>query len=127
MKECTPGAARWEELTWALLGLWLLGMMTASAIVARGGDPLAWSVGLARQRLRRAMRRAAAGRCGRAPLARELAGAVRDGYARKGSKKARNWPHKKRERPPGAPDIRQATRQEVRSAQRFRRKQDAVA
>ena len=75
------------------------------------------------------------GRCGERPSAGaggrrwrgSWRGAVRDGYARKGSKKARNWPHKKRERPPGAPDIRQATRQEVRSAQRFRQKQDAVA
>ena len=43
----TPGAAR-EELAWSVLGLWLLGMMTASAIAARGGDPLAWSVAQAR-------------------------------------------------------------------------------
>ena len=122
----TPRAAE-EELAWSVLGLWLLGMMTAAAVVARGGDPLAWSAALARQRLRRAMRRAAAGRRERAPLARQLAGAVRDGYTRKGSKKARNWPHKKRERPPGAPDLRQATRQEVRAAQRLRQKQGAVA
>jgi hypothetical protein len=122
----TPAAAQ-EELAWAVLGLWLLGLMTTAAVVARGGDPLAWSVALARRRLRRAMRRAAASRRAGAALARELAGAVRDSYTRKGSKKARHWPHKKRERPPGAPDIRQATRQEVRSAQRLRRKQDAVA
>ena len=122
----TPRAAE-EELAWSVLGLWLMGMMTAAAVAARGGDPLAWSAALARQRLRRAMRQAAAGRRERAPLARQLAGAVRDGYTRKGSKKARNWPHKKRERPPGAPDIRPATRQEVRSAQRLRQKQGAVA
>jgi hypothetical protein len=115
------------ELTWAVLGLWLLGALTASAVLGRGGDPLAWSAALARRRLRRAMRGAAAGRHGRAPVARELAGAVRDGYARKGSKKARNWPHKKRERPPGAPDIRQATRREVRSAERLGQEQDAIA
>ncbi len=121
----TPRAAE-EELAWAVLGLWLLGMMTTAAVVARGGDPLAWSAALARRRLRRAMRQAAAGRRGR-PLAGELAGAVQDGYARKGSKKARNWPHKKRERPPGVPDLRAATQQEVRSAQRLRRKQIAVA
>ena len=122
----TPRAAE-EELAWAVLGLWLLGLMTTAAVVARGGDPLSWSAALARRRLRRAMRAAAAGRRGRPPLARELAGAVQDDYVRKGSKKARNWPHKKRERPPGAPDIRAATRQEVRSAQRLRRKRDAVA
>jgi hypothetical protein len=120
----TPGAAA-EELAWAVLGLWLLGVMTTAAVRSRGGDPLSWSVALARQRLRRALRGAAAGR--RRPLERELAGAVQDGYRREGRKKARHWPHKKRERPPGAPDLRQATRQEVRSAERLRQKQDAVA
>jgi hypothetical protein len=119
----TPRAAE-EELAWAVLGLWLLGLMTTAAVMSRGGDPLSWSVALARQRLRRALRGAAAGR--RPPLARELAGAVQDGYRRGGSKKARHWPQKKRERPPGAPDIRQATRQEVRSAERLRQKQGAV-
>ena len=63
-----------EELAWSVLGLWLMGMMTAAAVAARGGDPLAWSAALARKRLRRAMRQAAAGRRERAPLARQLAG-----------------------------------------------------
>ena len=53
----TPAAARCE-LTWAMLGLWLLGLMTVATILARGGDPLRWSAAKARDRVRRSMRRA---------------------------------------------------------------------
>jgi hypothetical protein len=121
----SPGAAE-EELAWAVLGLWLLGAMSVAAIVARGGDPLSWSVALARQRLRRALREAAGGGRCRDGLAEELATATKDGYRRAGSKKARDWPHKKRQRPPGDPNIREATAQEVRRAQRLREEEDTV-
>jgi Transposase DDE domain len=120
----SPAAAR-EELAWAVLGVWLLGLMTAAAVAARGGDPLAWSAALARRRVRQAMREAAAGRAGRRPLAGLLAAAVQDGYARHRPKRARDWPHKKREKPPGAPEVREATAQEVGRAQRLRQKQAA--
>jgi hypothetical protein len=76
------------ELTWALLGLWLLGLMTAAAFLARGGDPLRWSAAKARDRVRRRRDRG---------LARDLAKATKDGYVRRGGKKARDWPHKKTE------------------------------
>jgi hypothetical protein len=122
----TPRAAE-EELAWAVLGLWLLGLMSTAALVRRGADPLSWSVALARQRLRQALRRATGGRRGRVSLAEELAGATKDGYRRRGSKKARDWPHKKRDKPPGDPDIREATPREVRRAQRLREKEDTAA
>jgi hypothetical protein len=50
----------------------------------------------------------------------QLARAVKDGHTRRRKKAARNWPHKKREQPPGAPRIRMATRAEVRQAQVLR-------
>jgi hypothetical protein len=100
----TPEAARCE-LTWALLSLWLLGLMTAGEILARGGDPLAWSAAKARDRVRRSMRRALTRRYADRRLGRDLAQAVKDGYVRCGSKKARDWPHKKTEKPPGEPKI----------------------
>jgi hypothetical protein len=122
----SPGPAR-EELAWTVLGLWLLGVMSTAAIVARGADPLSWSVAAARRRVRQAMRRAGCGRRrGRVSLAAELAEAVQDGYARQGSKKARDWPHKKREKPPGDPKVRKATRQEVRRAKRLRDKLESL-
>jgi hypothetical protein len=45
--------------------------------------------------------------------------AVKDAYVRRRPKAARYWPHKKRERPPGVPKIRTATREEIRMAQVF--------
>jgi hypothetical protein len=115
----TPEAAR-LELAWGVLGLWLLGVMSVAAIVARGGDPLGWSVALARKRVRAALR--GPDRRGRR-LAGLLAEAVQDGYRRLGRKEARDWPHKKREKPPGAPKIREATAQEVNKAKRVQAKQ----
>jgi lauroyl/myristoyl acyltransferase len=120
----TPEAARCE-LTWALLGLWLLGLMTASAILARGGDPLAWSAAKARDRVRRSMRRALRRQRPDRSLARDLAWAVKDDYARHGGKKARAWPHKKTEKPPGEPKIQSATPEQRRAAKRVKAKQAA--
>jgi hypothetical protein len=118
----TPEAAQ-MELAWAVLGLWLLGIMSVAAIVERGGDPLSWSVALARKNVRAALR----GPTIRGPRLPELlATAVKDGYQRLGSKKARDWPHKKREKPPGAPKIREATEQEVNKAKRLRAKLKAA-
>jgi hypothetical protein len=118
----TPAAVKCE-LTWALLGLWLLGLMTASAILARGGDPLAWSAAKARDRVRRSMRRALRrGRRDRG-LVRDLAHAVKDGYVRRALKKARDWPHKKTEKPPGEPKIQSATAGQRRAAKRVKAKQ----
>lgn len=116
-----PGQAE-VELAWAILGLWLLGLMSLAGILARGQDPLSWSVALARKHVRQAMRRAVGVRRCPAPLADQLATATRDGYERHGSKKARDWPHKKREKPPGEPKIRVATAEEVSCAQEVRNK-----
>lgn len=114
----TPEAARCE-LTWAVLGVWLLGVMSVAGIIAGGGDPLRWSAARARQRVRRAMRRVGKARR-RGPSLRELlARATQDDYRRPGSKKARDWPHKKEERPPGEPKIEVATPEQVRRAKRF--------
>ncbi len=36
----TPEAAEMDNWLWAVMGLWMLGIMSVSAIVERGGDPL---------------------------------------------------------------------------------------
>jgi hypothetical protein len=120
----TPPAARCE-LTWAVLGLWLLGLMTVEPILARGGDPLRWSAAKARNRVRRSMRRALTRRHRDRSLVRDLGWATQDGYVRRGSKKARDWPHKKKEKPPGDPKIQSANAEQLRAAQRFKAKQAA--
>jgi hypothetical protein len=108
------------ELHWAVLGIWLLGAMSVSAIIARGADPLSWSVALARKHVRAAMRDALKGRGRRMNLSARLANAVKDSYERTGSKKAHAWPHKKKEKPPGSPKIRLASAQEIKKAKRLR-------
>lgn len=121
----TPEAAR-VELTWAILGIWLLGVMSVAGILAQGGDPLAWSVALARRHVRRAMRRAVSDQRCRESLTAQLAAATQDAYERHGSKKARDWPHKKREKQPGAPKIVPASAQQIRRAKRLRTKELAA-
>lgn len=121
----TPGAAQ-AELHGAVLGVWLLGLATVTAVLARGGDPVRWSAAKARRHVRRWMRRAAGARLARRRLHTVLAEAVQDAYERRGRKQARNWPHKKQERPPGHPKIRPATRQEVCRAKKVKKQANAT-
>jgi hypothetical protein len=121
----TPEAARCE-LTWAMFGMWLLGWMSVAKILARGGDPLSWSAALARKRVRQSMRRALTGRHQDRALTCDLAWAIQDGYLRGGSKKARDWPHKKTEAPPGNPIIQLANAQQRRAIQRLKANQAAA-
>jgi IS4 transposase len=120
----TPAAAR-SELTWALFGLWLLGLMTVAALVARGRDPLRWSAAQARDRVRQSMRAALGRRKEDRGLSQDLAHAVKDEYRRGGSKKARNWPHKKKEKPPGSPKIQAPTAEQRRAMKRLKAKEAA--
>ena len=116
----TPESAQCE-LTWAVLSLWLLQSLTVSAMLAAGNDPLRWSAAQARDRIRASMRRALQRDRDR-NLTTELAWAQLDDYVRTRAKKARNWPHKKKEKPPGRPKIRLATDQEKKTLQRLAKK-----
>jgi len=111
----TPAQAE-MELDWAVMGLWMLGVMTAENVPRRERDRC--SVACALRAVRQAMR------CnGRRPPRRGLGGRLRkavvDNYVRLHSKRARNWPHKKKEKPPGLPRIRIATQAEVLIARRL--------
>jgi hypothetical protein len=116
----SPEAAKCE-LTWTMYGLWLLGLMSVSRILARGVDPLRWSAAAARDRVRESMRSALAGRQDCAVL-KDLGWALKDAYERRGSKKARDWPHKKNETPPGEPKIQSATAKQRRVIQQLKAK-----
>jgi hypothetical protein len=70
-----------------------------------GRDPLRWSAAQARDRVREALRRCLTGRHCPQTLSEQLARALKDDYQRHGSKKARDWPHKKKEKPPGSRKI----------------------
>ena len=101
----SPGHAK-VELDWTMIGLWVLDLINARAAGGQARRSVASSL--------RAVRGAAAGRGG--ALGCALAAAVLDRYERRGSKKARHWPHKKREKPPGEPKARMATPAEVELA-----------
>ena len=112
------GATCLAEAQWTLLGLWLLGLMTVSRLIGEGIDPLEMSVARARDAVRRALRRRRPRR-GPRSLDAALRAAVKDHYARRTSKAARNYPRKKREKPPGPPKIKSATKAEVERARKL--------
>jgi len=111
------------ELDWAVVGLWLLGLMGVDQVSSADRQRL--SVAQALRVVRRWMRSTTA-RPPAGGLGRALGKAVLDRYARTSSKKARDWPHKKREKPPGVPKIRTATKAEVLKAQEIRCKVQAA-
>lgn len=116
MRSAAPRQAA-LELHWTLVGHLLLGLLSVSAIIKRGKDPLDWSVACAL----RVVRRTLTGPPGalRTLLSR-LAAATRDTNERRGPKKARDWPHKKNDPPMGEPSIRIATPTERKVAQCLR-------
>jgi hypothetical protein len=107
------------ELRWTLAGLWLLQLLSVRALVASGVDPLRKSLAAARRcvcwMLRQVDRR---WRAGDGLLAR-LRRAVQDDYVRRGPKAVRPWARKKTHRPPGEPQILDATPLQVQQAQTF--------
>lgn len=121
----TPEAAECE-LTWAVFGLWLLGLMSVAKMVARGVDPLRCSVARARDRVRKSMRSALSRRHQDRAVSHDLGWALKDAYTRHGSKKARDWPHKKTEAPPGEPKIQLANTRQRRAAQRLKKQRTAA-
>jgi hypothetical protein len=107
------------ESEWTLLGLWLLGLLTVSRIMKARGDPKAWSVAKSRDLVRQALRNECPRRDGRASLSDALARALLDTYQRQSDKAARNYPRKKKEKPPGPPRIEPAQPEEIERATRL--------
>lgn len=115
------------ELTWALVSLWLLGLMSASAIADQGGRAGQWGMARSLRAVRRAMDGGPARRRGNPPsLHCQLAASRKDDYTRTGSKTAHDYPRKKREKPPGAPKARTATEAEIKLAAKFKVERDAA-
>jgi hypothetical protein len=114
-----PATAR-MELKWAMMGLWLLCLMSIGAIGESGKDVRRLSVAKALRTVRKAMR-APNTRSGSAGLGRQLARAIKDSYVRKTSKRARMWAHKKKPKPIGDPSARMAEESEIQKAQELRK------
>jgi hypothetical protein len=115
MRSRAPAQAQ-AELAWSLVGLLLMGLMSVREMIARGVDPLGWSVSATRDLIRQAMR--GGGReLSRRGWRNRLAACRKDGYVRTSGKESRDWPDRKHDRPPGPPQIRIASEKEVRQAQ----------
>lgn len=120
-----PRQAR-TELGWTLVGLQLLGLVSVEQIIQSGKDPLSWSVAASLRVVRAAMKDRKPRGSHRGGLLGHLSRAVKDSYKRRGEKKARNWPHKKKQKPPGAPKIHKASEKEIENAQQIRARRMAA-
>jgi hypothetical protein len=108
------------ELDWAVVSVWALALMTAEEVSAAGKSPARLSIAKALAPVRRAIRSATPRYTRRLSLALALSKAVQDDYQRTSSKAARVPVNKKRDKPPGDPKARLATRQEKALAKAFR-------
>lgn len=106
-----------EELHWALTALLLLGLMGVDALASKGDAASCLSVARTLRTVRESMRTNRRWRF-RGDIRILLVNAVKDKYKRRGSKKARDWAHKKKESPAGSPKIRPATPNEIACATR---------
>lgn len=104
------------ELTWIVLGVWLLKLMTLRQVVAAGHDPRQVSPAQARTAVRRVLRNQRPCHRTRRSLSRILAECRLDTYVRQRPKASRNYPRKKHQRPPGPPIIKLPTEQERQAA-----------
>jgi len=120
---CGAPANAAVELQWAVMGLWLLGLMTVSRIVEKGGAPGSWSVACSLRVVRQVMDGVLRSGLHLAlSLSKALAEAVKDEYKRTASKQSRHWPDKKKERPPGAPRARTADESQIKLAAELKEK-----
>ena len=115
LRSKTPQRAG-AELDWAMAGLWMLQLLGGDRMIKRRRCPRSTSRAAALRGVRRAM---GGRRRQRQTLSMELGLASKDQYHRHGSKRARNYPKKRPQRPPGAPEARMATTMEKRLIQRI--------
>jgi hypothetical protein len=103
------------ELDWTVIGQWLLSLLWWDARGVKTSVQRGFAAAL---RIVRAALTAFGP--GRRSLPRALAAIPLDTYDRRRPKRARDWAHKKNDPPCGLPELRMATRVEIRLAQGFR-------
>jgi len=107
------------ELAWLLVAMTLLGMLGVHDAIARGHDPLALSPAQALGALHQLAQQPHL-RGGLRTLRARLGHCRKDRYRRHAPKCRVDWPRKKREHPPGAPRISDATAAQVAAAAAIR-------
>lgn len=124
---CASAENAETELIWAMMAFWFLGLMSVNAIVDAGGKADEWGVAASLRVVRQAMSGGLThGGTNPPTVMAALAEARKDTYKRTGSKTSDNWPHKKREKPPGDPKARTAIRSEIEQAAKLRSQQVAA-
>lgn len=114
MRSRTPETC-YLEMMWAFLGVWLLQLITAHNITQSGGHPRTASPAQARNTVRRVMRNQRPGIQTRRALASVLAACRLDEYDRERPKASRNYPRKKRHKPPDPPIIKPLNPQQLKT------------
>jgi hypothetical protein len=107
------------ELDWSLAGLWAVCLFAKKHHAERGIPPSRLSIAGALRAIRRPMREYKSRPDPGEDLGTLLAEAVLDGYPRK-SKRSRDYPKKKREKPTGKPTIANATKAQIQQAQELK-------
>lgn len=107
------------ELTWMILSEWLLKLMNVRALHQAGVDPRRGSPAQTRDAVRRCLRNERPCRRTRCSLRHVLAACQLDNYQRRGSKASRNYPRKKKQRPPGPPILQSPTQQQLQAAKQL--------
>ena len=105
------------ELSWAMIGLWTLALIKTERCAAL---PPSQGVAAVLRVLRQAMAAAGAAGVTQPNMMGMLSSLRADTYQRAGSKKARHWPHKKKDKPPGKPNARNASEAELALAQELK-------
>jgi len=98
------------ELDWAMIGFWLLALLAVDEASTKNKDRV--SIATALRKVRCWMRH----EIGRPPaggLLGQLKKALVDDHERLCLKASHNWPHKKRQKPPGKPKLRMPTELEL--------------
>ena len=110
----------YQEASWSVVGVLLLGLMTARQMRARGRDSRTWSPAAVRKAVCRILHNKRPCPRTRRCFSRVLANCVKDGYHRRRPKASRNYPRKKHQKPPGPPKIRPSTAPQRQRAQRLK-------
>lgn len=110
----------YQEASWSVVGVLLLGLMTARQLSVNGRDSRTWSPAGARKVVCRMLRNERPCPRTRRCFLRVLAECVKDGYHRQRPKASRSYPRKKHQKPPGPPKIRVSTQQQRQRAQQLK-------
>ncbi len=110
------------ELRWTMVGLWMLRLWNAAALIGQKRDPLCGSVAQALSIIETHLRHLSeTPQRARWRLWRQLADARQDTYRRRKSKQSRDYPRQKQNptQPPTKPKLRNANREERARARRI--------